>query len=175
MPCVPAGTAASPATGCCTGTAVFRRPSGRGPKTANGCCLKKRVCPSCRTAGWSSPDACGRNGQSRPPGGAVLPVPFFAPGRPFPSLFCRKHAACAHPAHAFPPCCQVCAGHFCQKKKARAHAAPGLLWCRRPGSNRHGCRHPRDFKSRASANFATPAIARFIVSAALHKVKKAAL
>src|SRR5262249_24643509 len=31
------------------------------------------------------------------------------------------------------------------------------LWCRRPESNRHGPFGPRDFKSRASTNFATPA------------------
>ncbi len=30
-------------------------------------------------------------------------------------------------------------------------------WCRKPGSNRYGMLVPRDFKSRASANFATPA------------------
>ena len=56
-----------------------------------------------------------------------------------------------------------------KKSRSKANFAP--TWCRRPGSNRHGCRHPRDFKSRASANFATPATACFIVSAPLHKVK----
>ena len=38
-----------------------------------------------------------------------------------------------------------------------AHTALIWLWCRRPDSNRHGPRSPRDFKSRASTNFATPA------------------
>ena len=78
----------------------------------------------------------------------------------------------AHTRHMLSSRVAKCASDtFCQREKARAHAAPGLLWCRRPGSNRHGCRHPRDFKSRASANFATPASACFIVSAPLHKVK----
>ena len=31
------------------------------------------------------------------------------------------------------------------------------IWCRKPGSNRYGRNLPRDFKSRASANSATPA------------------
>ena len=31
------------------------------------------------------------------------------------------------------------------------------IWCRRPESNRHGMKVPRDFKSRASTSFATPA------------------
>ena len=37
----------------------------------------------------------------------------------------------------------------------------GVCSCRRPGSNRHGCCHPWDFKSQASANSATPAVIHF--------------
>ena len=33
-----------------------------------------------------------------------------------------------------------------------------LNWCRGPESNRYGYHYPRDFKSRASASSATPAI-----------------
>ena len=32
-----------------------------------------------------------------------------------------------------------------------------ILWCRRPGLNRYALLKARDFKSLASANFATPA------------------
>ena len=45
-------------------------------------------------------------------------------------------------------------------------------WCRRPGSNRHGYHYPRDFKSRASANFATPANFFLILSAGPTEVKR---
>ena len=69
------------------------------------------------------------------------------------------------------------------KKKARKQA-PGYLfwarsssseksknpeaflhrwWCRKPGSNRYEVLSSRDFKSRASTNFAIPAFAVFIV------------
>ena len=39
-------------------------------------------------------------------------------------------------------------------------AAPlrDIYWCRKPGSNRYRRLVPRDFKSRASANFAIPAL-----------------
>ncbi len=33
-----------------------------------------------------------------------------------------------------------------------------IYWCRRPESNRHGPYEPRDFKSLASTNSATPAL-----------------
>ena len=36
-------------------------------------------------------------------------------------------------------------------------------WCRKPGSNRYEVLSSRDFKSRASTNFAIPAFAVFIV------------
>ena len=39
------------------------------------------------------------------------------------------------------------------------HPAPKIWkWCRGPESNRYDCHQSRDFKSRASASFATPAI-----------------
>ena len=37
---------------------------------------------------------------------------------------------------------------------------PTRLWCRKPGSNRYRMLLPRDFKSRASTNFAIPALDR---------------
>ena len=37
-------------------------------------------------------------------------------------------------------------------------------WCRKPGSNRYEVLSSRDFKSRASTNFAIPAFAVFILS-----------
>ena len=33
----------------------------------------------------------------------------------------------------------------------------GNVWCRRSESNRHGAQTPRDFESRASTSFTTPA------------------
>ena len=44
------------------------------------------------------------------------------------------------------------------------------LWCRRPGLNRYGGHPPRDFKSRASASFATPAYRSQTVSSNAHIV-----
>ena len=40
---------------------------------------------------------------------------------------------------------------------AKISGRPRITECRGPGSNRHGSCEPRDFKSLASANSATPA------------------
>ena len=58
------------------------------------------------------------------------------------------------------------------KRNAGAKVNFAPAWCRRPGSNRHGYHYPRDFKSRASANFATPANFFLILSAGPTEVKR---
>ena len=52
---------------------------------------------------------------------------------------------------------------------AELHVRNKYKTCRRPGSNRYGYYYPRDFKSRASANSATPAKIRKITRAAMHQ------
>lgn len=44
------------------------------------------------------------------------------------------------------------------RKKKRLRTQSLLNLCRLPESNRYECRHPRDFKSRASASSAKPAV-----------------
>ncbi len=44
-----------------------------------------------------------------------------------------------------------------EKRRKESELSAGKSWCRGPESNRHGLKGPRDFKSLASANSATPA------------------